>query len=218
MIRPIVSHELFTILLTIGLMVIAAARMVSPKRFEDFVIVLINNKYLKIYSRDQKFLDKFDGLLFGNLILSLSVFFYIFYQFLINSAEVSVNTMFKLAVGITVFILIKVLLERLIASVFQIDKLIDFYLFQKITIKNFFGLVLLPINALLLYTIKPTLNTFYVIIILMLIINLIGLIASFKTYLSVIKNNLFYFILYLCALEIAPYVILYKVILVNNNI
>ncbi|KJD36544.1 membrane protein [Tamlana sedimentorum] len=211
MIRTIVSNELFTILLTLGLMVIAVARMVSPKRFEDFVIVLINNKYLKIYSRDQKFLDKFDGLLFGNLILSLSVFFYLFYQLTIESNEVSFNEIFKLAVGVTAFILIKVLLERLIASVFQIDKLIDYYLFQKITIKNFFGLILLPVNALLLYSLKPTLMHFYVVIILLLTVNFIGLIASFKTYQSVIKDNIFYFILYLCALEIAPYVILYKV-------
>ncbi|MCB4798465.1 DUF4271 domain-containing protein [Neotamlana laminarinivorans] len=218
MIREVVSNELFTILLTIGFLVVAAARLVSPKRFEDFIIVLLNNKYLKIYSRDQKFLDKFDSLLFSNLVISLAVFLNIFYQFKTNSTTVSINLMVKLAIGVMAFILIKVLLERLFASVFEIDKLIDFYIFQKISIKNFFGLILLPINALLLYTIKPTLNTFYVIIVLLLIINLIGLIASFKTYQSVIKNNLFYFILYLCALEIAPYVILYKVILVNNNI
>ncbi|KJD33835.1 membrane protein [Tamlana nanhaiensis] len=211
MIRTLVSNELFTILLTVGFMVVAVAKMVSPKRFEDFIIVLVNNKYLKIYSRDQKFLDKFDGLLFGNLILSLSVFFYVFYQFAYDTHKVSINLMFKIAVGITVFILIKVLLERLIASVFQIDKLIDYYIFQKITFKNFLGLFLLPVNALLIYTLKPTLTIFYVIIILLLILNLIGVIASFKTYQSVIKNNIFYFILYLCALEIAPYVILYKV-------
>ncbi|MCF7559887.1 DUF4271 domain-containing protein [Sabulilitoribacter multivorans] len=211
MYRNIVSNELFTILIVIGLVIVAIAKLRAPKRFEDFLIVLGNNKYLKIYARDQKFLDVFDGLLFGNLILSLSVFCYIFYQHITNTQQVSINTMFKLCIGITTFILIKVLVERLIASVFEIDKIIDTYLFQKISYKNYLGVLLLPINALLLFTLKPTLTLFYIIIILLLIINIVGLISLFKSNQSLIKNNIFYFILYLCALEIAPYVILYKV-------
>lgn len=211
MYRNIVSNELFTILIVVGLVIVAIAKLRAPKRFEDFLIVLGNNKYLKIYARDQKFLDVFDGLLFGNLILSLSVFSYIFYQHLTDTQQVSINTMFKLCIGITTFILIKVLVERLIASVFEIDKIIDTYLFQKISYKNYLGVLLLPINALLLFTLKPTITLFYIIIILLLIINIVGLISLFKSNQSLIKNNMFYFILYLCALEIAPYVILYKV-------
>ena len=211
MLRNIVSNELYTILLVIGIIIVAVAKLMAPKRFDDFILVLGNNKYLKIYAREQKFFDKFDGLLFSNLILSLSIFCYIIYQYVTEIRTVSINLLFKLGFGIATFILIKVLIERLIASVFEIDKLIDPYLFQKITYKNYLGVFLLPINALLIFSFQPTLTTFYVIIILLLIINLIGLISSFKTHQSLIKPNLFYFILYLCALEIAPYVILYKV-------
>ena len=67
MFRHIVSNELFTILLVIGLIIVAIAKLTSPKRFDDFIMVLANDKYLKIYSRDQKFFDKFDALLFTNL-------------------------------------------------------------------------------------------------------------------------------------------------------
>ncbi|GAA4889062.1 DUF4271 domain-containing protein [Flaviramulus aquimarinus] len=211
MLRNIISNELFTVLIVIGLVIVAIAKLTDPKRFDDFIIVLGNTKYLKIYSKDQKFFDKFDGLLFSNLILSLSVFCFIIYQYLTESNQVSINTMFKLAFGIGVFILIKVLIERLIGSLFEIDSLIDQYLFQKISYKNFLGILLLPINALLLFSFQPTLPIIYLMIILLLIVNIIGLISSFKTHQSLIKTNLFYFILYLCALEIAPYVILYKV-------
>ncbi|NNC50807.1 MAG: DUF4271 domain-containing protein [Flaviramulus sp.] len=215
MFRNIVSNELFTVLLVIGLAIIAIAKLTAPKRFDDFIVVLGKNKYLKIYSREQRFLDKFDGLLFINLVISLSVFCYIFYQISIEKFAVSVNDIFKLSVGIAAFILIKVLIERLVASLFEIDKLIDKYLFQKITYKNYLGILLLPINALLLFTLHPNLKLLYLIIALILIINIAGLISSYKTNLSVIKTNLFYFILYLCALEIAPYVILYKVFFVT---
>ncbi|WP_136480377.1 DUF4271 domain-containing protein [Cognatitamlana onchidii] len=211
MLRDIISNELFTVLLVISLVIIAIAKLVAPKRFDDFILVLGNDRYLKIYSRDQKFFDNFDALLFSNLIISVSVFCFIVYRFTNDTTRLPINGMFKFAVGIAIFILIKVLLERLIGSLFEIDKLTDLYLFQKITFKNYLGVVLLPINALLLFTLEPTINLIYAIVILLLIVNIIGLLSSLKTNQSLIKNNLFYFILYLCALEIAPYIILYKV-------
>jgi len=211
MLRHIVSNEIFTILLVISLIIVAIAKLVSPKRFDDFILVLGNDKYLKIYSKDQKFFDKFDALLFVNLILSVSVFCFIIYKQVTPTRSISNNIMFKLTLSIGFFILIKVLIERLIGSLFEIDKLINQYIFQKISFKNYLGLLLLPVNALLLYSFQPTLPLIYGIIGFILILNIIGLVSSFKTHQSLIKNNFFYFILYLCALEIAPYIILYKV-------
>ena len=112
MFRHIVSNELFTVLLVIGLIIVAIAKLTSPKRFDDFILVLANDKYLKIYARDQKFFDKFDALLFTNLILSVSVFCFIVYKHITESQSLSSNTMFKLTFSIGVFILIKVLCQR----------------------------------------------------------------------------------------------------------
>ncbi len=211
MIREVASNELFTVLLVLGLMVIAATKLVAPKRFNDFIYIIGSYKYLKIYSRDQKFFDKFDALLFINLVLSVSVFSFMVYQVFGDEETLTVNVMFKLTVGIGVFILIKVLIERLLGSLFEIDKLIEIYLFQKISYKNYLGLLLLPINAVLIFNIKPSLTMIYCIVGFLLVLNSVGLMTLFKTHLNIIKNNLFYFILYLCALEIAPYIILYKV-------
>ena len=44
-----------------------------------------------------------------------------------------------------------------------------------------------------------------------IVINAIALFYSYKTNGKLIITNFFYFILYLCALEISPYIILYKV-------
>ena len=211
MLRNITSNELITILLVINLTIIALAKLVAPKRFNDFIFLLGNTKYLKIYSRDQKFFDNFDALLFVNLIISAAIFGLTCLQFHSINNIFNVNTIFKLTVGIGVFILIKVLVERLIGSLFEIDTLMDTYLFQKISYKNYLGLFILPINAILIYTFPNSLTFIYVMVILLLIINLIGFLTAFKMHQNTIKNNLFYFILYLCALEIAPYIILYKV-------
>ena len=213
MLRDTISNDFFTIMLIFGLASVATAKLVSPKRFNDFFTVLGNSRYLKIYSREQKFLDKFDALLFTNLIISLSLFCFISFKFFLKTNTISTDIMFKISFGICFYILIKVFVERLIGSLFEIDAMIDQYLFQKISYKNYLGIVLTPINALLLFSFSPSLTFFYVIVILLFIVVMIGLFTSFKAHQNLIKHNFLYFILYLCALEIAPCIILYKVII-----
>ena len=211
MLRNVPTYELFTIIIVVSLLFITLAKALYPKRFNDFVSVVGNSNYLKIYLREQKFFDKFDALLFVNLILSLAIFSFICVRYDSALLNPSIDDLFKLFVGIGIFVLIKVLLERLIGSLFEIDKLIDAYLFQKISYKNFLGLLLFPINVFLIFSFKPNLTIIYIIIIILFIINVSGLVTTIKTNQSLIKQNLFYFILYLCALEIAPYIIIYKV-------
>ncbi len=212
MLRDVISNDWFTVFLILGLTFITICKFLFAPRFKDFVTVIGNSKYLKIYARDQKFIDGFDALLFLNLIISVSVFSYLVYTSLVSPSEFILTEFFKLIFGIGVLFLIKVLLERLIGSIFEIDALIDSYLFQKTTYKNYTGFVLLPINCLLIYTISPTIPIIYACIGLIILINLIGFISSFKNNQKLLLNNLFYFILYLCTLEIGPYLILYKLI------
>ncbi|RKE98509.1 DUF4271 domain-containing protein [Ichthyenterobacterium magnum] len=212
MLRNFVTNEWFTVFIVLGLVFITLSKFLYAYRFKDFLAVIGNSKYLKIYTRDQKFVDGFDMLMFFNLIISVSLFSYIAYSSFIPSSEFDLQDFFKLLFGIGVLFLIKVLFERLIGSLFEIDGLIDSYLFQKTTYKNYSGFILLPINALLIYSITPSKPIIYAIIGLIVLINLIGFITSFKNHQKLLFNNLFYFILYLCALEIGPYLILYKLI------
>ncbi|WP_040247126.1 DUF4271 domain-containing protein [Psychroserpens mesophilus] len=212
MLREVISNDWFTVFLILGLTFITLCKYLFTSRFKDFVTVISNSKYLKIYARDQKFIDGFDALLFLNLIISVSIFSYIVYASLVHPSEFNLTQFFKLIFGIGVLFLIKVLLERLIGSVFDIDSLIDSYLFQKTTYKNYTGFLLLPINCVLIYTLTPTTSVIYVCIGLIVLVNFLGFISSFKNHQKLLLNNLFYFILYLCALEIGPYLILYKII------
>ena len=215
MLREVISNEWFTILIVLSLCILAFAKYAFSNRFNDYLWVIGNSKYLKIYAREQKFIDQFDSLLFVNLVISLSIFTFLGYNTLFESLYFDLATFIKLFVGIGAIILIKILLERLIGSLFDIDELIDSYIFQKTNYKNYIGLVLLPINTILIFSIKPTATIIYIVLGVIILINLIGFLTSFKTHQKTILNNLFYFILYLCALEIAPYIILYKLFITN---
>ena len=210
--RNFITYEWFTIFTIIGLVAVVVAKFLNTLRFNDFLYVIGNTKYLKIYAKDQKFIDQFDSFLFINLALSFSIFIYFAYSTFISPIPFEIISFLKLLFAVSTIIIIKTLLERLIGSLFEIDKLIDNYLFQKTTFKNYSGLVFLIANLFLIYAnVKVEviiISTFIVVC----LINIIGFFASFKNYQKFINPNFFYFLLYLCALEIAPYILLYKVI------
>ena len=212
MLREVITNEWFTILFVLCLAVLAFAKYSFSSRFSDFFMVIGNSRYLKIYARDQKFVDLFDALLFVNLIISLSIFGFITYGALVEPVAFDLSLFLKVLLSVGTIILIKVLIERLVGSLFEIDQLIDDYLFQKTNYKNYLGLLLLPINILLVYTLEPSKTLIFIIIGLLFIVNMVGFLTTVKTYQKSILNNLFYFILYLCALEIGPYLILYELI------
>ena len=210
--RNFITYEWFTILTVLGLFAIVAAKYLNTLRFNDFMYVIGNSKYLKIYAKDQKFIDQFDSFLFINLSLSLSIFVYFAYSTFVSPLNFELIAFLKLVFAVSTILIIKTLLERLIGSLFEIDSLIDDYLFQKTTFKNFSGLIFFAANLFLIYTDSYMEVILITAFSLVCLINLIGFLSSFKTYQKLINPNFFYFLLYLCTLEIGPYVLLYKVI------
>jgi len=210
--RNYITHEWFTIFTIVGLFSIVMAKYLNTLRFKDFLYVIGNSKYLKLYVKDQKFIDQFDSLLFINLSLSLSTFIFFAYNTFINTIDFELISFLKLLFAVSTILIIKTLLERLIGSLFEMDNLIDEYLFQKTTFKNFSGIVFLIANLFLLYTDISTDIVIISAVAIVCLINAIGFLTSYKTHQKLINPNFFYFLLYLCALEIGPYVLLFKVI------
>ena len=217
MLREFVTYEWFTIFLLLGLICITLAKQLFRLRFNDFVLVFSSSKYLKIYARDQRFIDTFDGLLFGNLVISTSIFLFFAYNTFIESLSFDLLTFLKILLGVALFYLIKIMIERLVGSLFDIESLMDAYLFQKTTYKNFSGLILLFFNVFLVYSSLSPKLLIYSCLILVVISNIIGFINTYQRNFTAININFFYFLLYLCALEIGPYILLVKVLKEYNG-
>ncbi|NRB60585.1 MAG: DUF4271 domain-containing protein [Winogradskyella sp.] len=210
--RDFITHDWLTAFTVFGLLGIVISKILNTLRFNDFLYVVGNSKYLNIYNRDQKFIDPFEGFLFVNLVVSVSIFIFFFYDTYVETVNFELISFLKLLFTVATIIIIKILLERLLGSLFEIDSLIDNYLFQKITFFNYSGLIFMLSNLFILYTTFDLNIVIITTLILIFLLNLIGFITSFKYYQKFIISNFFYFLLYLCALEIAPYIILYKVI------
>ncbi|MFD1062938.1 DUF4271 domain-containing protein [Winogradskyella litorisediminis] len=212
MLRDYYTQNVFIGLIVFCLLLVVLASQLFSARFIDFVSVIWNDRYSKLYIRERKKLDIFNGILFLNLIISCGLFLIICYKIFLQDIENENLALIFLISGLFLMLILKITLERLVAHAFEITEMVKNYLFRKATYKNVSGLVLLAGNVLLLFSTLDKKMVIFSIITLIFLINVIGFIRFFKDYQKVLIINLFYFLLYLCALEIGPYVILYKVI------
>ncbi len=212
-VREITSTNWLTILIMVCLMLLAIAKGVNTFRFSDFTMLLSNNKYIISHQKQNKLSTLFNAILLLFQVASVSLFIYLcFGVFKWEVAPNEITLYFKIAILYTVIVVFKLLIEKIIATIFSIDSIIDEYLFYKVSYRNFMGFILLPVNIIFIYAIQPSEIVFITLLISLSILNIIVLISYYKKNESIILNYLFYFILYLCALEIAPYFILYKLI------
>jgi len=115
-----------------------------------------------------------------------------------------------------IFVLSKFLIEKIVATIFNIEEFAEQFNLQKVSYRTFIGLILLPINIYLFYNNTSSSILIYCTIVFILIINLFSYLVSLKIYQNLLIGKLFYFILYLCALEIAPYYFIYYLITKNS--
>lgn len=194
------------------MMLLAITRFAYERRFLNFIGVISSDKYLKKSGKD-KFQDPFNLMLLTMQLLSISAFIYLILTRFDFTPDLSAQILFlRVIVCYTLFIGVKFLIERIIAVLFNGEEILRPYHYNKLVFRNFFGMLLLPVNALFAYSFMPSKNMIIGITIFFVLLNAFSIISIIRRYEKLIINNTFYFILYLCALEIAPYLILYKLL------
>ena len=118
----------------------------------------------------------------------------------------------KITMASFAFILVKTSIEKLIGSIFAIETIINRYIFTKLSYRNFISLFLIALNFIFYFAMEPNMEVLVMFTGIIIVLNLLILFINYKNYRSLIFSNFFYFLLYLCALEISPYLILYRVI------
>lgn len=102
------------------------------------------------------------------------------------------------------FMVIKIALQLSNGFIFGSGKTISELIFKKLSYLNYSGLVMFVTNLLLVYVVKNSIIVVYSSIIVILLINIIGWATVLRNHQKFITSYFFYFILYLCALEISP--------------
>ena len=193
------------------LLLLVLAKNLFPHRFDDFISILNSGKYLTIKSREHKALFGFNVLMLMSHILIISIFIFTILRFFSYPGIEKTGIIFiRIVTAYSFFVLLKFTVEKIIANVFDIDEVIDYYLFQKHTYRNFVSLLLFPAAVFLVYRQNPAEIVYYVLLGFIVVASIFSFVQVINRNQGLASRNWFYFILYLCALEITPYIILFK--------
>ncbi|AWI24817.1 DUF4271 domain-containing protein [Flavobacterium pallidum] len=207
--RIIENKDWATILFVVCFVLIAVAKSVFEGRFTDFSKLIISDKYIKIYKDSSNLMSWFTITLFMVQVLSIAFFiqFVLSYFGYVSKTDWAVYVQIFTFTG--VFILSKFLIEKIISVSFNIEEFTEQFNLQKVSYRTYLGILLLPVNIFLFYNNSVSKTVIFSVIAIILIINVLTYLNSLRIYQNLIMSKLFYFILYLCALEIAPYYFMY---------
>ncbi|MDO6601224.1 DUF4271 domain-containing protein [Arenibacter palladensis] len=206
-----------TIILFSSIFFMVLAKTSFYSRFLNYIILPFNNKYIFLYQKKDKLFNWFSIFFSIFQLLNFSLFLYFAYTVFFKIPEgqqfVTYGIIF---VSLLLFFTIKILLQLGNGFIFNINKTISEIIFKKLSYLNYSGIVMLFANLLLNYVFKESKAVIFISLLLVFLINAIGWTTTLRNHQKFIASNFVYFILYLCALEIAPIIIVGNYLIDRN--
>ncbi|MGJ8660174.1 DUF4271 domain-containing protein [Cellulophaga fucicola] len=197
-----------TAIFVVSLFVLVLSKTFFYNKFINFVVLPFNNKYIFLHSKKHILFNWFNALWSVFLWLNVALFlYYLLAIFNLGEKLTPVNYLFIFGV-ISLFVIVKLLLQFINGSIFNAETAIVHIVFNKISYQNYSGLVLFLANIFLTYITPNSELVAYLALVLFIVVMCIGWVNLLRIHRKFITINFFYFILYLCALEISPFVII----------
>jgi len=214
--RNIENNEYLTYLILGSLFVIMCIKHLYSFQFESFLGVLTNGKYFLLHNKKDKKRNFFNSLFYVFFAINISVFSHLTLSSLKLLPGNNLINFSVIFIIVNIYFISKYLIEKIIFETLNLNAVFENYNFQKLTCINFISLFLFLANIILLYII-PNPEVFWVHLGLGLFVTLyllsITIIILYNQ--KIFLKYWFYFILYICALEIAPFLICAILILTN---
>ena len=192
---------------------------ISRKRLEQSYRAFLNDNFLRQLHRVNQGRFSFSYfLLYLSFFLNAGIFIYLTANYFGANLPQNFGWVFLICLGVALAFLFKHILLFFIQSVFPIGKEIKLYSFSVMVFSIILGIVLLPINILAAFATEEVIKV--------AIWGGLGAILAFYLFRSLrglsigsryIMSHSFHFLLYLCAVEILPVVVLLKFILLRIN-
>jgi hypothetical protein len=206
--NDLVSLIFFTIFL-----ILAIIKIVFKERLYHTSILFSSKMYLTIYFNNEKtnVFNLFQILFFLAQLLVFSLIFYVAITYFDPTfGALNVKTFLIITSGIAIYFGIRYYLGMFLSFIFNLPKIYKILLYEKINYFNNLILWILPFLLFTIYTINYKIIFIKITLFLFIFLLIIRYILVLKNNKKLIFSNLLYFILYICALEIAPLVIILK--------
>jgi len=207
------NNNWIVLVFIIMLLILVILKRSFGKRLSRTYSMLLTKSYVQIYyNKDKgKYFATFSFLFFIVQTLAVSLLIYLLIPHLILKNSVSNLNLYLLISGIVAaYFILRYFMGFLLATLFQLKELFFKLSFERSNYLSNIVLWLLPLLLLSTYVVflKFTMIKLTAIFfIIMLVFRYVLLLMNNK---NLILNNLFYFILYICTLEIAPLILILK--------
>ena len=205
--RVFLSHDLITITILIGFVLVFLMKLYKPKDLLGYTIAFFTQGFIEDRAiKKTSIFSIFYGLLFvfSTIIMALTIF-------ILGAPEYFEKNMINLVTvfsGTFVYNVVKYSFGYFLGVVFDLKEQLNYLFYAKNGYLYTSCILLFPLLILDQYFIKNKL----------VLLSFIAALLIFRVFLilknnkSLIFNHMFYFILYFCALELTPLLILYKTI------
>ena len=201
-------------LITLSLMAIVVANARSSVR-NAYQAIMSNNALRQIYRLQAGWGNVAQMALYLLFLLNAGIFaFLMVYRFLGQSPMNQFWTFLYCVAGVSLAFLIKHTILYIISSIFPIAKEVKLYNFIIITSGILLGLILLPLNIFIAYSPEILGNMLtYIAFGAIGIVYLVRSLRSLSVASPYLANDQFHFLIYLCAVELAPLMVLTKLLI-----
>lgn len=208
--KIVINRNWITLIILLLLIFIVLLKSLNKDRLKGFVFVFFNKNFITTEADDNpSFFNGFNLLLFLFSTITLSLII----SFLLDTKSYLFDTSFSsFLIVFTIvlsYFLLKKFLEFLLVRLFLIQKQLLFYTISKTSYLYTISFVLFIVYILTVYSALKASVLLYSTLFLLVIRFIAHIVINKK----LIFSKLFYFILYICALEIAPLFLLFKLIL-----
>ncbi|MFZ7145483.1 MAG: DUF4271 domain-containing protein [Bacteroidota bacterium] len=215
--RSNVSPVWFFPILLFVLVVFAALRIFYNKYFSQMLVAFVNNNLTNQIVRDENILVQRASVYLSivfNLVAALFLYLIsIYYGWEIGGIGPGFSRFLFFAVIVSAAYTLKFLILKISGWLFNLDREMATYIFNTFLINNILGIILLPFICLIAY--NQLVSASWLILIAVILAAMAFGYRMFRGILvglSMPSFSLLYLFLYLCTLEIAPLLILIRII------
>ena len=207
--RDVLSNNWIALVFVTSLVLLFFLKLFRAEKLKGFSTSIFNKGFVKIESQEKHPAISFFHTVFtffSFLMISISIYF------IVNKLQQSDIFLFldylKVSSIIVIYMILRFVLEFLLMTLFEVkDTLLYFFLSKKSYLYSI-SIGLLIVNLIYFYSFQN--QTFLITgFIALFLIRLLLILINNK---NLIIKELFYFMLYLCAFEIAPLFVLFKLI------
>lgn len=205
--RNFLSNDLITISFLIGIVLIFLMKVYNPKYLLGYTIAFFTQGFIEKRAEDgTSIFSVFYGLLFlfSITIVAATVFILLTPVFF----EKNLTILLSIFLSTFAYFTSKHAITYGIVALFNLKKELGYFLFTKNGYLYTTCILFFPILIIHQYFVDKSIILFFFLA-LLLIFRVLLIVLNNK---KLIFNHIFYFILYFCALELAPLLILYKTI------